>query len=81
MPKRLRAEDLASVVDVVRQNTDGSRRSDIAKGHDRDKRIRCAISEEALEDHFHADNRSQLEVFRENSPAIEEIARRKYLSG
>jgi hypothetical protein len=31
MPKRLREEDLASVVDVVRQNTDGARRSDIAK--------------------------------------------------
>jgi transposase-like protein len=31
MPKRLRKEDLASVVDVVRQSTDGARRSDIAK--------------------------------------------------
>jgi DNA-binding HxlR family transcriptional regulator len=31
MPKRLREEDLASVVDVVRQSTDGARRSDIAK--------------------------------------------------
>jgi hypothetical protein len=43
--------------------------------------IRCAISEEALDDHFQGDNRNKLEVFRENLPAIEEIARRKYLSG
>jgi hypothetical protein len=50
-------------------------------GLDRDKRIRCIISEEALDDHFRGDNRNKLEVFRENLPAIEEIARRKYLSG
>ena len=50
-------------------------------GLDRDQRIRCAISEEALNDHFHGDNRNKLEVFRENRLAIEEIARRKYLSG
>jgi hypothetical protein len=31
MPKRLREEDLASIVDVVRQSADGARRSDIAK--------------------------------------------------
>ena len=31
MPKRLREEDLASVVDVVRQSADGARRGDIAK--------------------------------------------------
>jgi hypothetical protein len=50
-------------------------------GLDRDQRIRCAISREALDDHFHGDSRNKLEVFRENHPAIEEIARRKYLSG
>jgi transposase-like protein len=50
-------------------------------GLDRDQRIRCAISREALDDHFRDDNRNKLEVFRENRPAIEEIARRKYLSG
>jgi hypothetical protein len=49
-------------------------------GLDRDQRIRCIISEEALNDHFRGDNRNKLEVFRENRPAIEEIARRKYLS-
>ena len=51
-------------------------------GLDRTQRIRCVISREAaLDDHFHGDNRNKLEVFRENRPAIEEIARRKYLSG
>lgn len=50
-------------------------------GVDRDQRIPCAISREALDDHFHGDSRNKLEVFRENRPAIEEIARHKYLSG
>jgi DNA-binding transcriptional ArsR family regulator len=50
-------------------------------GLDRDQRIRCVISREALDDHFGGDNRNKLEVFRENRPTIEEIARRKYLSG
>ena len=50
-------------------------------GMDRNHRIRCAISREALDDHFRGDNRKKLDVFRENSRAIEEIARRKYLAG
>ena len=50
-------------------------------GLDRDQRIRCAISQEALDDHFRGDNRNKIEVFRENLLVIEEIARRKYLSG
>ena len=50
-------------------------------GMDRNHRIRCAISREALDDHFHGDNRKKLDVFRENRQAIGEIARRKYLSG
>jgi hypothetical protein len=49
-------------------------------GQDRAQRIRCAISREALDDHFQGDNRNKLEVFRENRPAIEGIARSKYLS-
>jgi hypothetical protein len=44
MPKRLREENLAVIVDIGRQSTDGARRSDIGK-------------------------------------ALEEVARRKYLSG
>ena len=59
---------------------DGARDVVVFWGLDRDQRIKCAISEEALDDHFQGDNRSKLEVFRENLPAIEEIARRKYLS-
>lgn len=50
-------------------------------GLDRGERIQCVISEEALDDHFHGDNRNKLEVFRENRPAIEEVAQRKYLTG
>jgi Fic family protein/transposase-like protein len=50
-------------------------------GSDRDQRIRCAISREALDDNFGGDNRNKVEVFRENRPAIEQIAQRKYLSG
>lgn len=50
-------------------------------GQDRTHRIRCAISREALDDHFHGDNRNKLQVFRDNRPAIEDIARRLYLSG
>jgi hypothetical protein len=50
-------------------------------GSDRDQRIRCAISREALDDHFGGDNRNEVEAFRENRPAIEQIAQRKYLSG
>ena len=50
-------------------------------GSDRDQRIRCVISREALDDHFSGDKRNKLEVFRENRPAIEQIAQRKYLSG
>jgi DNA-binding transcriptional ArsR family regulator len=60
---------------------DGARDVVVFWGLDRDKRIRCVISEEALDDHFHNDNRNKLDVFRENLPTIEEIARRKYLSG
>jgi len=50
-------------------------------GEDGDKRVRCAISREALDDHFHADNKDKLEAFRANRQAIEEEARRKYLEG
>jgi hypothetical protein len=44
--------------------------------------VRCAISREALEDHFDADNLSKearLEKFRENRDTIERLAQRKYL--
>ena len=60
---------------------DASRDAIVFWGQDRAQRIRCAISQEALDDHFHGDNRNKLEVFSENRSAIEEIARSKYLSG
>jgi len=44
-------------------------------------RIRCAISREAFDDDFRADNREKVEVFRENRKVIEEAARQKYLAG
>ena len=50
-------------------------------GQDGNKRIRCAISREALDDRFRAGNKDKLEVFRANRQAIEEEARRKYLEG
>ena len=60
---------------------DASRDVIVFWGQDRAQRVRCAISWEALDDHFHGDNRNKLEVFQENRPAIEDIARSKYLSG
>jgi fido (protein-threonine AMPylation protein) len=50
-------------------------------GQDGSTRVRCAISREALDDHFQGDNRDKLEVFRANWQAIEREARRKYLAG
>jgi hypothetical protein len=50
-------------------------------GQDGETRVRCEISQEALDDHFHGDNRDKLEVFRANRQAIEQEARRKYLAG
>jgi hypothetical protein len=43
-------------------------------------RIRCQISREALDDHFGGDDKDKLAVFRSNRAAIEETARRKYLT-
>lgn len=45
--------------------------------------IRCAISREALEDHFgadDADNAGRLKLFREHRTAIEKLAKHKYLN-
>jgi len=50
-------------------------------GQDGETRVRCEISREALDDHFHGDNTDKLKVFRSNRRAIEEEARRKYLAG
>jgi hypothetical protein len=50
-------------------------------GQDGKTRIRCAISREALDDDFRADNREKVEVFRENRKVIEKATRQKYLAG
>ena len=50
-------------------------------GHDGESRVRCAISREALDDHFRGDGKDKLEVFRANRQVIEQEARRKYLNG
>ncbi|HWO36922.1 MAG TPA: DUF1488 domain-containing protein, partial [Candidatus Acidoferrum sp.] len=50
-------------------------------GQDGESRVQCAISQEALDDHFKGDNKDKLEVFRTNRQAIEEEARKKYLAG
>jgi len=49
---------------------DDSRDVIVFWGQDRAQRVRCAISREALDDHFHGDNINKLEVFRENRPAM-----------
>ena len=50
-------------------------------GQDGERRIRCEISSEALDDHFGADGKDKVSVFRANRRAIEEHARRKYMAG
>lgn len=51
-------------------------------GEDADKRIRCRISREALDDHFSDGDRLRPQAaFKKYRPAIEALARRKYLVG
>lgn len=50
-------------------------------GQDEEKQVRCEISREALDDHFHGDNKDKLEVFQAYRPIIERAARAKYLAG
>ena len=50
-------------------------------GRDRDKVIHCAITKEALVDHFDGDNQFPLKIFQANKETIEHEARRKYLIG
>jgi Protein of unknown function (DUF1488) len=48
---------------------------------DGETRIRCEISEEALDDHFDGDRKNELKAFLAHPHEIEEIARRKYMAG
>jgi Protein of unknown function (DUF1488) len=53
----------------------------IFTGKDGGKAVDCAISREALEDHFGGDNKDMLRVFKANRERIEHEARRKYVTG
>jgi len=53
----------------------------VFKGSDGDENRDCAISAEALADHFDGDNKDLLKVFSANQQRIEQEARRKYLNG
>jgi transcriptional regulator with XRE-family HTH domain len=53
----------------------------VFEGKDGNKTIRCAISREALDDHFYGNTNDPLKVLRANRDRIEHEARRKYLDG
>ena len=50
-------------------------------GKDGEKIVPCAISQEALEDHFDDGNKELAKMFRAKRERIEHEARRKYLAG
>ncbi len=50
-------------------------------GYDNKKRILCAISREALIDHYGKGVQSLVEIFVQNKSNIEHEARRKYIAG
>jgi hypothetical protein len=50
-------------------------------GQDGEAVVRCAITREALDDHFQGDGKDKLEVFRANRQAIEQEVRRQYNAG
>lgn len=49
-------------------------------GKDGAKEVRCAISQEALEDHYKGGHRDPLKTYLANRAAIQQEARRKYLA-
>ena len=49
-------------------------------GKDREKAVRCAISREALDDHFGGDDKAPLKIFSAHRERIEHEARCKYLA-
>jgi fido (protein-threonine AMPylation protein) len=50
-------------------------------GLDGEAWVRCVITREALDNHFHGEGEDKLEVFRANRQVIEEEVRRKYIAG
>jgi len=59
---------------------DAGREVIVFNGKDSDRAIRCAISKEALEDHFNSAAKDMLKVFHAHRERIEHEARRKYLA-
>lgn len=53
----------------------------VFEGRDGDRTIRCAISREALEDHFEGNHEDPVKVVGAHRSRIEHEARRKYLGG
>ncbi len=73
---------LALRFDAASERYDFDRDMVVFAGNDGSHSVRCAISREALSDHFGADGLDQkgrLEQFRKNRDIIEEMARIKYL--
>lgn len=64
-----------------REHVDAMRTIVQFTGRDKDKIIHCAITNEALNDHFGGDPRFPLKIFQAHQEAIEHEARRKYLAG
>ena len=62
------------------EHYDVSRMVVLFNGQDGDKIIKCAISYEALVDHFDGDEKDLLKIFQVNRIRIEHEARRKYLA-
>lgn len=60
---------------------DSGRMVFLFSGNDGEKTVPCAISYEALADHFDGDNEEPVKVFRKHRERIEHEARRKYLAG
>lgn len=63
------------------QYYDFQKMSVIFTGQDGNKTIQCAISQEALDDHFNGEDKKPLKAFQANQDRIEHVARRKYLTG
>lgn len=60
---------------------DFSRESVIFMGQDADKKVQCAITDEALQDHFSGNEKDSMKIFLAHQQRIEHEARRKYLAG
>ena len=60
---------------------DSTKAAVLFTGRDGEKAVECAISQEALEDHFNGDNKDPLKIFQANVERIQHEARRKYLLG